>query len=142
MREREKDIMAAGGPDPLKEAEKDPAFHQEVRNMVKEMMIEREWRKRQLMKAANEAEKKAHEEKKEKVDAIKAEKKKDENWQKGRDKRVGSWRDFMKGKGKGKKKKKRKQLKAFKSGQKLEQRDGDRDYIKRIKTDKVKAQAL
>eukprot|EP00471_Norrisiella_sphaerica_P009289 CAMPEP_0184499070 /NCGR_PEP_ID=MMETSP0113_2-20130426/40585_1 /TAXON_ID=91329 /ORGANISM="Norrisiella sphaerica, Strain BC52" /LENGTH=356 /DNA_ID=CAMNT_0026886841 /DNA_START=41 /DNA_END=1111 /DNA_ORIENTATION=- len=137
-KERQRNILAEGGPDPLKEAEKDPAFHEEVRGEVKEMLIEREWRKRQLLKAANDAEKKAAEEKKEKVDARQQEQKKEENWQKGREKRVGSWRDFMTGK-KGKKKKK---LKAFKSGQKLEQRDGDRDYIKRIKVEKVKASAL
>ncbi|GAB5353449.1 hypothetical protein AAMO2058_000037300 [Amorphochlora amoebiformis] len=136
---RQEDILAAGGPDPLKEAEKDPEFHKEIRAMVQEMMIEREWRKRQLLKAANDAEQKAHTEKKEKVDAIMVEKKKEENWQKGREGRVGSWRDFVKGKGK---KKKRKKFKAFKSGSKLEQRDGDRDYIKRIKTDKVKTKAL
>eukprot|EP00466_Bigelowiella_natans_P019991 jgi/Bigna1/86101/estExt_fgenesh1_pg.C_80085 len=158
--------MAEGGPDPLKEAEKDPNFHMEVRNEVKEMMIEREWRKRQLLKAATQAEKQAAEEKKEIKVAREVEKKKEENWVEGREKRVGSWRNFVSGKGK---KKKRKKLKAFKSGQKLEQRDGDRDYIKRyrnllesiliytslslsssdvviinhrIKTDKVKASAL
>mmetsp|Transcript_13661 Transcript_13661/g.24672 ORF Transcript_13661/g.24672 Transcript_13661/m.24672 type:complete len:360 (+) Transcript_13661:41-1120(+) len=141
-RKRQQDILAEGGVDPLKEAEKEPQFHVQVRAMVKEMMIEREWRKIQLQKAANEAEKKAHEEKKEKVDSFKAAKKKEEDWENGRNTRVGSWRDFVKGKGKGKKKKKRKQLKAFKSGQKVEQRDGDRDYIKRIKTEKVKVKAL
>mmetsp|Transcript_21414 Transcript_21414/g.34544 ORF Transcript_21414/g.34544 Transcript_21414/m.34544 type:complete len:353 (+) Transcript_21414:31-1089(+) len=138
-KKRQQDIMAEGGPDPLKEAEKDPNFHMEVRNEVKEMMIEREWRKRQLLKAATQAEKQAAEEKKEIKVAREVEKKKEENWVEGREKRVGSWRNFVSGKGK---KKKRKKLKAFKSGQKLEQRDGDRDYIKRIKTDKVKASAL
>eukprot|EP00468_Gymnochlora_sp_CCMP2014_P012357 CAMPEP_0167754962 /NCGR_PEP_ID=MMETSP0110_2-20121227/8562_1 /TAXON_ID=629695 /ORGANISM="Gymnochlora sp., Strain CCMP2014" /LENGTH=350 /DNA_ID=CAMNT_0007640901 /DNA_START=1724 /DNA_END=2772 /DNA_ORIENTATION=- len=135
-RERQNDILASGGKDPVKEAEKDPKFHEEVRAMVKEMMIEREWQKRQLHKAANQAEQRSHEEKKEKREAQKAVEKKEENWQKGREKRVGSWRDFMKGKGK-KGKKRKKKMKAFKSGQKLEQRDGDRDYIKRIKTEKV-----
>jgi len=75
----------------------DPQFDQWVRAEVKELLIDREWRKRQLLKAAAEAEKAAKEEKEKRAaekaarDAEKAE------WEAGREKRINSWRDFQKG---------------------------------------------
>ncbi len=144
-RKRESDILLAGGPDPIREAEKDPVFHDEVRVMVREMMIEREWRKVQLRKAAEQAEKDAHTEKKEKIAEMKQIKKKQEAWVEGRERRVGNWRDFHLGRGKKKDKKKKKRKRKFgmfKTGKKLEIAAGDKDYQKRLKVEKEKFQAL
>merc|ERR1719266_419476 len=84
---------------------KDTDFEMLVRAEVKELIIEREWKKRQLMKAAQreetiQAELRKEEEEK---NANEAEEKK--KWEDGREKRINSWRNFM---NKSKKKKKRK----------------------------------
>jgi len=83
----------------------DEDFDGLVKADVKELIIDREWKKRQMMKAAQAEEERQQKEKAD-DDIVKAEeKKRKEDWEEGRGGRVNSWRDFMT---KGKKSKKRK----------------------------------
>jgi len=75
----------------------DPQFDTWVRAEVKEILIEREWRKRQLLKAAAVEDTLAAEAKAKRA-ADKAARDADEKeWEDKRDDRINSWRNFQKG---------------------------------------------
>lgn len=77
----------------------EPDFEDLVKQEIKEKIIEREWRKRQLMKAAQAEEEKIAADNAEKQAKIQEEKERKEEWESGRETRVNSWRDFKKAKG-------------------------------------------
>lgn len=77
------------------DASKHPHFDLWVRNEVKEILIEREWRKRQLLKAAAAEDALAASEKARRA-AEREQKDKDaKEWEEGRETRINSWRDFQ-----------------------------------------------
>jgi DnaJ family protein C protein 8 len=80
------------------DASKDPRFDAWVRDQVKEILIEREWKKRQLLKAAAEQDVLAAAEKKRRAEEREAKEKETKAWEEGRDTRINSWRDFQKNK--------------------------------------------
>jgi DnaJ family protein C protein 8 len=84
------------------DASKDPRFDAWVRDQVKEILIEREWKKRQLLKAAAEQDVLAAAEKKRRTEEREAKEKETKAWEEGRDTRINSWRDFQNKKGKAK----------------------------------------
>jgi len=77
----------------------EPDFEEMVKQEIKEKIIEREWRKRQMMKAAQDQEEKMAAENAEKQAKIQEEKDRKDQWENGRETRVNSWRDFKKSKG-------------------------------------------
>jgi DnaJ family protein C protein 8 len=77
----------------------EPDFEEMVKQEIKEKIIEREWRKRQMMKAAQAEEEKMAAENAEKQAKIQEEKDRKDQWESGRENRVNSWRDFKKSKG-------------------------------------------
>jgi len=77
----------------------DPDFEELVKQEIKEKIIEREWRKRQMQKAAQAEEEKIAAENAEKQAKIQEEKDRKEEWEGGRESRVNSWRVFKQSKG-------------------------------------------
>jgi len=77
----------------------EPDFEEMVRLEIKEKIIEREWRKRQMMKAAQAEEEKIAAENAEKQAKVQEEKDRKEEWENGRETRVNSWRNFKQSKG-------------------------------------------
>ena len=79
----------------------DPSTHPEfdlwVRNEMKEILIEREWRKRQLLKAAAAEEALAAEAKAKRAADKEARDADTKQWEDNRDSRINSWRNFQKG---------------------------------------------
>jgi len=112
-------------PDVTKMAE----FDELVKAQTKELLIDREWRTRQLLKMAAQEEGLAAKNKEEKDVQKKAKEQTDQEWEQNREKRVGSWRDFMHGKTKGG----TKRLRAPRMP-KLTAEDPNKSYIKRVKT--------
>lgn len=123
--ERKKNLLAGGEVEPDEEetaeqkeaaaaekkedVEQRPEFEGLVMKQIKEDIIDREWKARQMMKAAEAEAGKMAAEAKEDNDRREAVAKKKEDWENGRSTRIGGWRSFVKGKGKkGKKGKKRK----------------------------------
>lgn len=134
--ERKKNLLAGGevGPEEEEEVvekkidvEQDPNYDSLVRKQIKEDIIDREWKARQLMKAAEQEAKRAAEEKEEMDKRREEQQKKKEDWETGRNKRVGDWRSFVGG---GKKKKKKKGLNMFNKPKRFEE-DGDRTFVRR-----------
>lgn len=78
------------------DASHDARFDEWVRGQVKEILIEREWRKRQLLKAAAEQDVLAAAEKKRRAEEREAKEADTKAWEAGRDTRINSWRDFQK----------------------------------------------
>lgn len=101
----------------LKEKEtpfpKPPDFTQDsdlnelVMKSTNELIIEREWKKKQLMKLATKEETYAQKYAAEAAEARQKKEDEDKKWEAGREKRIGSWRDFQKGAAGGKKKKRK-----------------------------------
>lgn len=85
-------------------------FEEEWRNKTKEVLIDNELRRRKQMQAAMREE--GRQQKKEEAEIAERKRKRehDEAWEKTRDQRIGSWRDFQKkgGTADGEKKKKKK----------------------------------
>jgi len=77
----------------------EPDFEEQVKQEIREKIIEREWRKRQMMKAAQAEEEKIAADNAEKQAKVQEEKERKEEWESGRENRVNSWRDFKKAKG-------------------------------------------
>jgi len=99
-------------------------FPMKVRDQLKELLIDREWRTRQLLKEAAKAEGLAAQEKEEKQRVREEKEKTEKDWEDGRERRVHNWRDFM-----GAKKGKRKLLRP----PKILEEDPERTFIKRLK---------
>jgi len=134
--ERKKNLLAGGEVEPEEEpevkedsekkvdVEQSPEFEPLVMKQIKEDIIDREWKARQMMKAAEQEAARVAEEKQE-DDARRDEaKKKKDDWENGRDKRIGGWRNFVKGKKKGKKRKGMSMPKKF-------EEDNDKTYVRR-----------
>lgn len=82
--------------DPMPDFTQRPEFDAQVMAAMKEILIDQAWRQRQLMKSAHQEEKvivKARKEVEVKDEAVKQVK---EDWEKTREVRVTSWRDFQK----------------------------------------------
>jgi DnaJ family protein C protein 8 len=96
---------AGGGNDDDEESDpsKDPNYDAWVRAEVKEIIIEREWRKRQLLKAAAVEDTLAAEGKAKRAADKAARDAAEKEWEEKRDDRINSWRNFQKSglKGKG-----------------------------------------
>jgi len=75
----------------------DPQFDSWIRAEVKEIIIEREWRKRQLLKAAAIEEQLAAEAKAKRAADKEAREAETKEWEDNRDSRINSWRNFQKG---------------------------------------------
>lgn len=105
-------------------SDSDPVFDLAVRAEVKEMLIEREWRKRQLLKAAAVEEGLAAKEKEQRAAEKESKEKEKKEWEEGREERISSWRDFQKGGKKGGFSKKMKMPK-------MQTADADSSFIKR-----------
>jgi DnaJ homolog subfamily C member 8 len=109
-------------PPPSRDVTKDEDFEKEVRTELKELLIAREWRKRQLLQQAARSDGLAAIEKEEKAAKREEAKRADQEWEANRDNRVSSWRTFQKY---GKKR----NLKM----PKLNETDDDKTYVKRVK---------
>jgi DnaJ family protein C protein 8 len=111
--------------------EKAPGFEDIVKAQLKELLIDREWRTRQLLKMASQEEQLAAKEKESKDTEKKAKEQTEQEWEQNREKRVGSWRTWMQGKTPGGKKRLRQPKLP-----KLTAEDPNKTYIKRLKTSK------
>lgn len=109
---------------PATDFELDPNWDDLVKKQMKEDIIDREWKARQMMKAAVEEEKRATEERQETDKKKEEEKKKKDDWEGGRNTRVGDWRSFM-----NKKDKKRKGVSA--AAPKQWEEDSERTFVRR-----------
>ncbi len=109
-------------PAPMRDVTKDDGFEAEVKMELRELLIAREWRKRQLLQQAARSDGLAAAEKEEIVKARENAVKAEEEWEKNRDSRVTNWRSFQKF---GKKRNIRMP--------KLTETDDDKTYIKRVK---------
>lgn len=120
----------------------DADFEEQVMATMKEILIEREWRQRQLEKEAARIENASMQSKREQFEKSQLKQSEEKDWEDGREKRVNSWRNFTKAAAvsdlsafdaddiTGKKKKKRK-LGMLKTP-KLTQEDPNATYIKRV----------
>jgi len=92
----------AGGAEKLEaEHEASEGFHERWREKGREVMTKIEWRRRQMGKRMKEEEERADKEGREARARAKEEQKEFKTWEKRREERVGSWRDFAKGRKKG-----------------------------------------
>ena len=97
---------AAAGAEDASAPEDDPStspeFDSLIRAEVKEILIEREWRKRQLLKAAAIEDALAAESKAKRAAEREAKEAENKTWEDNRDSRINNWRNFQKGGVKGK----------------------------------------
>lgn len=105
-----------------------PDFEEKVAVTLKELLIDREWRTRQLLKLAAQEESLAAKAKQEREEEHKVKQTVEQEWESGRENRVAGWRDFMKGKTPGGRKRLRQPRMP-----KLLSEDPERTYIKRLK---------
>jgi len=120
-----KETPPAAAP-PMRDVTKDTGFEEEAKGELRELLIAREWRKRQLLKQAAATDVVAAKEKEELDQKRKDKKEFEEEWEKNRDTRVSSWRTFQKY---GKKR-------SYKMPKALEEDDNTR-YIKRLRSKKA-----
>lgn len=92
-----------------------PEFESAWRDKTKHVLIENEVRKRKQMKAAMQEEGRQQRKEDEELEVRKRKREHEQDWEKTRDARIGSWRDFQKGtaakKDGGEKTKKKKKMK-------------------------------
>lgn len=87
-------------------------FQKKWREKSKMVLIDNEHRRRRQMKAQMQEEGREQRKQDEEMEERKRKRKHQEDWEATRDERIGSWRDFQKGKaGDAEKKKKKKKLK-------------------------------
>lgn len=110
-------------------------YEHSIRQEVRELLIEREWRKRQALKAAQQHEILAKKEKEQKELEKETKDKAQKEWEEGREDRVKSWRDFQKGgiRGKLSKVSKFKVPKGFKA-------DEEQTFIRRVASNQTNQQ--
>lgn len=77
---------------------------------AKAVLIDNEMRRRKQLKAQMQEEGRDQRKQDEEIEERKRKREHEQNWEKTRDERIGSWRDFQKGKGPERKKKKLKVL--------------------------------
>jgi DnaJ family protein C protein 8 len=109
--------------------EKQAGFEDATKQQLKELLIDREWRTRQLLKMAGQEEQIAAKVKEEKDTEKKAKEQTEQEWEANREKRVGSWRTFAAGKTPGGKKRLRQPKLP-----RLTAEDPNKSYIKRLKS--------
>ena len=84
---------------------------------TKEVLIDNEMRRRKQLKAQMQEEGRAQRKEDEEIEERKRKRDHEQSWESTREQRIGSWRDFQKGKGasngEGEKKKKKKKLKVL-----------------------------
>eukprot|EP00455_Lapot_gusevi_P052598 TRINITY_DN8027_c0_g5_i1.p1 TRINITY_DN8027_c0_g5~~TRINITY_DN8027_c0_g5_i1.p1 ORF type:complete len:248 (-),score=74.46 TRINITY_DN8027_c0_g5_i1:51-794(-) len=100
----------------------EPDFDNDLAKEVRETLIDREWRKRQMLRQASEIEGAAAKEAEMKKRQREEEEKHEKQWEETRELRVGSWRDFM-SKNKAAKKPRPPKIKA---------EDSDKTYVRRV----------
>ncbi|PNY09812.1 DnaJ subfamily c member 8-like protein, partial [Trifolium pratense] len=86
-----------------KQYEQSEEFKQELKLKVRELLTEKEWRRRKMQMRISEEEGRLKKDEEEQKEIWKRKREHEEEWEGTREKRVSSWRDFMKG---GKKNKK------------------------------------
>ncbi|KAK2424320.1 hypothetical protein P8452_53341 [Trifolium repens] len=86
-----------------KQYEQSEEFKQELKLKVRELLTEKEWRRRKMQMRISEEEGRLKKDEEEQKEVWKRKREHEEEWEGTREKRVSSWRDFMKG---GKKNKK------------------------------------
>ena len=90
---------------------KSAEFAKEWREKTKMVLIDNEHRRRRQLKAQMQEEGREQKKEEEELEARKRKRQHEQDWEKTRDERIGSWRDFQaKKSGEGKKKKKMKVL--------------------------------
>ncbi|MED6175801.1 hypothetical protein PIB30_116822 [Stylosanthes scabra] len=77
--------------------EKSEAFQQELKMKVRELLTEQEWRRRKMQMRISEEEGRIKKDEEEQKEMWKRKREHEEEWEGTREKRVSSWRDFMKG---------------------------------------------
>lgn len=87
--------------------EKSDDFHEKWKIKSRDMLARTEWRKRRLTQRITEGAERAKEEHKVEKEKAKAKAELEEDWEKSRENRVGSWRDFVNNNNNIKKKKKK-----------------------------------
>lgn len=107
MRERKLTVDSEEVKDP------DDEFRKAWREMTKKVLVDDELRRRKQLKAQMQEEGRQQRKEEEELAERKRKREYEQNWEKTREQRIGSWRDFAEGKTKaaeGKKKKKMKTL--------------------------------
>ncbi|KAL4445311.1 hypothetical protein ABPG77_011136 [Micractinium sp. CCAP 211/92] len=101
-------------------------FHEQWKLKARDVLARAEWRRRKLTKRISEEEERAKAEYKEEKEVAKRKAKHDKAWEKTRDERVGTWRDFMQ-----KSSKKAKTAQGGIKPPKAKESDADKRYIQR-----------
>lgn len=101
-------------------------FHEQWKLKARDVLARSEWRRRKLTQRINEEEERAKAEFKEEKEVAKRKAKHDKAWEKTRDERVGTWRDFMQKSGK-----KAKTAQGGIKPPKLKESDAEKRYIQR-----------
>lgn len=83
---------------PVPDFAAEPSFDEAVREEVKQTMADREWQRRQVQKIQDREERQLAEAKAELKEIREQMAQDKQQWEETREKRVGSWRDFQKGK--------------------------------------------
>ncbi|XP_057954947.1 J domain-containing protein spf31 [Malania oleifera] len=83
--------------------EQSEEFQQQLKLKVRELLTEQEWRRRKMQMRISEEEGRLKKDEEETKEMWKRKREHEEQWEGSREKRVSSWRDFMKGGKKGKK---------------------------------------
>ncbi|GMH40168.1 hypothetical protein BSKO_08072 [Bryopsis sp. KO-2023] len=112
------------------EYEKSEDFHVKWMAKAREILAKTEWRKRKLAKRLREEEDRIEVEEKEDREFAKRKKEHEDNWEKSRETRVGTWRDYMNNKKGGKKRKKSKSHGELRPP-KIKTNDEDKLYVQR-----------
>ena len=101
-------LKRGGAEDLEKEYESSQGFQEEWRKKAQELLTQLEWRRRQLNKRIKGEEQRMDESEKKNAQELKNKRAKKKDWEKGREKRVSSWRDFATNQKKNKKIRKKK----------------------------------
>lgn len=83
--------------------EQSQEFQQQLKLKVREILTEQEWRRRKMAMRISEEEGRLKKDEEEQKEVWKRKREHEEQWEGTREKRVSSWRDFMKSGKKGKK---------------------------------------
>lgn len=113
-------------------------FHEKWKLKSRDILARSAWRKQRLEKRIREEETRLEIEEKEERAERKAKRKHTHAWEKQRDQRVGSWRDFMNNKKKSNGKKKAKSLSELRPPQ-LKTQDEDKLYVQRCAVEQFRA---
>ncbi|XP_009587077.1 J domain-containing protein spf31-like isoform X4 [Nicotiana tomentosiformis] len=90
-----KSLVTAGKYD--QEHEQSQEFQQQLKLKVREILTEQEWRRRKMAMRISEEEGRLKKDEEETKEMWKRKREHEEQWEGTREKRVSSWRDFMKG---------------------------------------------